>query len=285
MADPAPLQPGAVDSKAVHADVALALAEDLGDGDRTATLIPQEHRLRTRVVCREAAVLCGRAWFDASFARLDASVRVDWAARDGDDLAPEQEVCRVAGPARAVLSGERTALNFLQLLSGTATRTAGYVRAVRGTGVTLLDTRKTIPGLRRAQKYAVRCGGGANHRMGLFDAILIKENHIAAAGSITAAVQQARSRSPGLLLEVEVENLDQLEEAERAGAERALLDNFPLELLREAASRYKGKIELEASGGISLETVRQVAETGVDYVSTGDLTKNVRAVDFSMRFL
>ncbi len=270
---------------AVGAQVATALAEDMGDGDRTAELIPAAQSLSTRVVCRDEAVLCGQDWFEETYRQLDSGVNVDWAVKDGDALAPGDEVCRVRGPARPVLSGERTALNFLQTLSATATRTAQYVRAVAGTGATILDTRKTIPGLRTAQKYAVRCGGGANHRMGLFDAVLIKENHIAAAGSIGAAVARARKNSPGLMLEVEVETMSQLDEAVEAGAGRALLDNFPLERLREAVSVCSGTIELEASGGISLETVRAVAETGVDFISTGDVTKNVRAVDYSMRFL
>lgn len=262
-----------------------ALAEDLGDGDRTAELIEADRNLQTRVVVRETAVLCGQAWFEETFRRLDIRVTVEWAAADGQALSEGQEVCRLGGPARAVLSGERTALNFLQTLSATATRTAQYVRAISGTPATILDTRKTIPGLRAAQKYAVRCGGGANHRMGLYDAILIKENHIAAAGSISGAVKRAREVSPELPLEVEVEDLAQLEEAVRAGAERALLDNFPVALLREAVSAWSGKIGLEASGGISLDTVQEVAETGVDFISTGDLTKSISAVDFSMRYL
>lgn len=257
----------------------------MGDGDRTAALIPANRSLRTRVICREPAVLCGQAWFEETFLQLDRRIRIGWKLEDGDPLAAGGEVCRLEGPARTLLSGERTGLNFLQTLSGTASRTARYVRAVEGTGAVILDTRKTLPGLRAAQKYAVRCGGGANHRMGLFDAILIKENHIAAAGSITLAVERARALSPDLLLEVEVENLDQLEEACEAGAQRALLDNFPVASLREAVSRCSSRIELEASGGISLDTVREIAETGVDFISTGDLTKNVEAVDFSMRFL
>jgi nicotinate-nucleotide pyrophosphorylase (carboxylating) len=269
----------------VQRNVAAALAEDLGDGDRTAQLIAVEDRLRTRVICREGAVLCGQAWFEETFRQLDHKIRIEWKAADADALEPGAEVCRLEGPARALLSGERTALNFLQTLSGTATRTARYVQAIEGTRATILDTRKTLPGLRAAQKYAVHCGGGTNHRMGLFDAILVKENHIAAAGSIARAVEKAGELSPGLLLEVEVENLDQLEEAFKAGARRVLLDNFPPSLLREAASRYSGRIELEASGGISLETVREVAETGVDFISTGDLTKNLSATDFSMRFI
>jgi nicotinate-nucleotide pyrophosphorylase (carboxylating) len=236
------------------------------------------------VICREQAVLCGRPWFDETYRQLDHTVRVQWIADDGDALNAGQEVCRVDGAARAVLSGERTALNFLQALSGTASRTAAWVRAVEGTNATILDTRKTLPGLRAAQKYAVLCGGGANHRMGLFDAILIKENHIAAAGSIRAAVERARVSSPALLLEVEVENLEQLTEAVEAGAQRALLDNFTVEKLGEAVEEFSGRIELEASGGISLDTAGDVARTGVDFISTGDVTKNLRAVDFSMRF-
>jgi len=273
------------DATVVADDVARALAEDVGDGDRTADLVPAANHLATRVICRETAVLAGRAWFDETFRQLDAKVRVAWSADDGDALGPGLEVCRLDGPARSILTGERTALNFLQTLSGTATRTRRYVDAVAGTGVVVLDTRKTLPGLRRAQKYAVLCGGGANHRIGLFDAILVKENHIAAAGSVTAAVQAARTLHPGLLLEVEVETLAQLDEALAAGAQRALLDNFPLDRLREAVQRVGGRIGLEASGGIDLETIRAVAETGVDFISTGDLTKSVRAVDFSMRFI
>lgn len=275
----------APDPDTVARNVAAALAEDLGDGDRTAELIPAERRLRTRVVCREAAVLCGQSWFEETFGQLDRGVRVDWKTGDAEMLSEDQEVCRIDGPARAILSGERTALNFLQTLSGTATRTAQYVRAVEGTAATILDTRKTLPGLRAAQKYAVRCGGGANHRMGLFDAILIKENHIAAAGSISEAVAQARAQIPALPLEVEVENLEQLDEAFQAGARRVLLDNFSLPELRKAVSTYSGRIELEASGGISIETVHDVARTGVDFISSGDLTKSVHAIDFSMRFL
>lgn len=273
------------DSAAISRDVRTAIAEDLGDGDKTAELISEAQQLKTRVICREHAILCGRAWFDETFRQLDPAIHIDWRIDDGEPMSPDLEICTVEGPARAILSGERTALNFLQTLSGTATRTAQYVDAVSGTGVTILDTRKTIPGLRAAQKYAVLCGGGANHRVGLFDAILIKENHIAAAGSITTAVSQARANNSGLLIEVEVENLAQLAEAEKAGAERVLLDNFPVDLLAEAVSGYSGRIELEASGGITLESIREVAETGVDYISTGDITKHVTASDFSMRYI
>jgi len=272
-------------AKEVADDVARALAEDLGDGDRTAALIPADARLETRVISRETAVLCGAPWFTETFRQLDAAVTVAWQADDGAIVHHNQEVCRLEGPARAILSGERTALNFLQTLSGTATVARRYVDAVAGTGATLLDTRKTVPGLRIAQKYAVRCGGASNHRVGLYDAILVKENHISAAGSIAAAVREALRRYPELPLEVEVEDTDQLEEAMQAGARRVLLDNFSLRALKAAVERYHGRIELEASGGIDLQSVRAVAETGVDFISVGDLTKNVDAIDFSMRFL
>jgi nicotinate-nucleotide pyrophosphorylase (carboxylating) len=276
-----PLPPAEV----VSGDVARALHEDLGDGDKTAQLIPPDAVLQTRVISREPAVLSGSPWFDETFRQLDNAVQVAWQARDGDAIRENQQVCELRGPARAILSGERTALNFLQTLSGTATRARRYVEAVSGTGCIILDTRKTLPGLRLAQKYAVRCGGARNHRVGLFDAILIKENHIAAAGSISAAVRRALEYGQGLLLEVEVENLEQLEEALQAGAQRALLDNFSLTDLGIAVERCKGRIELEASGGITLESVRAVATSGVDFISVGAITKSVRATDFSMRFV
>jgi nicotinate-nucleotide pyrophosphorylase (carboxylating) len=265
-------------------DVSRALAEDIGDGDRTAALIPAETRLATRVISRETAVLCGGPWFTETFRQLEPTVQVTWQAGEGDVIHRNQVLCQLTGPARAILSGERTALNFLQTLSGTATQARRYVDAVAGTGAVILDTRKTLPGLRLAQKYAVRCGGARNHRIGLYDAILVKENHIAAAGSIGAAVRAARRLHPDLLLEVEVETLEQLEEACAAGAQRALLDNFSLKSLRAAVEGYRGRIELEASGGVDLESVRAVAETGVDFISTGAITKSVQATDFSMRF-
>jgi nicotinate-nucleotide pyrophosphorylase (carboxylating) len=268
----------------VKVDVRRALDEDIGTGDCTASLIPQHNLLLTRVICRDNAVLSGQPWFDETFRAL-GNVTITWLINDGDSMKPGQEVCRIEGQARTILSGERTALNFLQTLSGTATVARRYTDAVAGTGVIILDTRKTIPGLRMAQKYAVRCGGASNHRIGLFDAILIKENHIAATGSIKAAVSEALRLHPGLLLEVEVESLDQLEEAHSAGARRALLDNFNLDDLRKAVEQYKGRIGLEASGGINLDTIRAVAETGVDFISTGDITKNIDSVDFSMRFV
>jgi nicotinate-nucleotide pyrophosphorylase (carboxylating) len=266
-------------------DVARALEEDIRGGDCTAALIPASNTLQTRLLSREPAVLAGCAWFDETFRQLQADVVVEWSSNDGELLSTDQEICRVSGNARAVLSGERTAINFLQTLSGTATQARRYVDAVEGTGVIILDTRKTLPGLRLAQKYAVRCGGAQNHRVGLFDAILIKENHISAAGSIKAAVQAAARLYPDLLLEVEVENLEQLEEAHACGAQRALLDNFSHSQLRAAVERFSGDIGLEASGGVTLDTIRETALTGIDYISVGDLTKSVTATDFSMRFI
>ena len=269
----------------VAQDVSAALAEDLGSGDCTAALVPESTVLETTVICRQDAVLAGTAWFDSTFDQLDSSINVNWNLNDGDKMSPDQEVCRLSGPARSILTGERTALNFLQTLSSTASVTRLYVDAVAHTGVIILDTRKTIPGLRIAQKYAVLCGGGSNHRIGLFDAILIKENHIAATGSITSAVHRARELYPELLLEVEVENTIQLDEACKAGADRALLDNFDVANLRTAVSQFSDRIEMEASGGVTLETVKEIAEAGVNFISSGDLTKNVQAVDFSMRYL
>jgi nicotinate-nucleotide pyrophosphorylase (carboxylating) len=266
-------------------DVQAALEEDIGSGDLTAGLVPEATVLATQVVCREAAVLAGRPWFEETFRQLDARVRMDWNLEDGDPFTAGQQVCRLQGPARAILSGERTGLNFLQTLSATATQARHYVDAVAGTGVVILDTRKTLPGLRQAQKYAVRCGGASNHRAGLYDAILVKENHIAAAGSIPSAVSVARERYPGVLLEVEVEDLQQLAQAAAAGADRALLDNFTLVQLRAAVQAWGGRIELEASGGIDLDTVRDIAQTGVNFISVGALTKHIRAIDFSMRYL
>jgi nicotinate-nucleotide pyrophosphorylase (carboxylating) len=265
--------------------VRRALAEDIGSGDLTAALISADSRVRGHVITRDDAVLCGTAWFDEVFHQLDQRVVVTWEAQDGGHIHAGETLCHVRGPARAVLSGERMALNFLQLLSGVATRTRHYVDAIRGTGARILDTRKTLPGLRKAQKYAVTCGGGKNHRLGLFDGVLIKENHVLAAGSITRAMQQAKASTPqGIPIEIEVENLQQLHEALAAGADSLLLDNFDLEALREAVQYTRGRATLEASGGITLENVRAIAETGVDFISVGVLTKNIRAVDLSMRF-
>jgi nicotinate-nucleotide pyrophosphorylase (carboxylating) len=273
----------------IAAAVTHALAEDLGSGDVTATLIDERKRAEARVLVRERAVLCGAAWFDEVYRQLDSKVAVRWHNGDGARIDPDTIVCTVAGPARALLTGERTALNFLQTLSGTATAASRFADAVRGTTARVLDTRKTLPGLRTAQKYAVRCGGAHNHRQGLYDAILIKENHIAAVGSIELAVSRARAQAPSLLLEVEVENLEQLRAALETAADRIMLDNFPVARLREAVAirnAHKGKrIELEVSGNIELDNLRAVAETGVDWISTGAMTKNVRAIDYSMRFV
>ena len=265
--------------------VQRALAEDLGNGDRTAALIPQHALAQAKVISREHAIVCGHAWFDEVFRQLDARVALAWEVQDGDEVQAGQTLCTLRGPARALLSGERTALNFLQTLSGTASTTRTYVDAVRGTAAIILDTRKTLPGLRQAQKYAVTCGGGQNHRMGLYDAILIKENHIRASGSISAALAAARAAGgESISLEVEVENLEQLREALAAGAQRLLLDNFDLAGLRSAVAATGGRACLEASGGITLTNLRATAETGVDYISVGSLTKNLRAIDLSMRF-
>jgi nicotinate-nucleotide pyrophosphorylase (carboxylating) len=264
--------------------VSRALAEDIGDGDLTAALVPERTQARGHVISREDAVLCGRAWFDEVFRQVDDRIRIHWEAQDGDAVRRDQVLCRLDGTARGLLTGERSALNFLQILSGTATEARRYAEAVRGTRATILDTRKTLPGLRTAQKYAVRCGGATNHRMGLYDGILIKENHIMAAGSIAAAVHNARAGEARVPVEVEVENLGQLKEALGAGADILLLDNFDVQGMREAVKMAAGRAKLEASGGIGMKAVRQVAETGVDYISVGALTKHVRAVDLSMRF-
>jgi nicotinate-nucleotide pyrophosphorylase (carboxylating) len=268
--------------------VTTALEEDVGGGDLTAQLIPADRLSNATVITREDATLCGRAWFDEVFRQVDGRVRVTWKAADGDRVRANELLCELSGPSRALLTGERTALNFLQSLSGTATETSRYVAAVSGTHCRVLDTRKTIPGLRLAQKYAVRCGGGTNHRIGLFDAILVKENHIAAAGSIAAAVLEARRLNSQVMLEVEVENLDQLQQALDAKVDRILLDNFSTDDMKNAVRITRAHpnqgIALEASGNMSLPTLRAVAETGVDFISVGGLTKHVRAVDLSMRF-
>ena len=268
----------------IQATVRRALAEDIGSGDITAGLIPDDARATARVVCREAALLCGCAWFDAVFAELDERIQVRWRLHDGDQVAPGQELCVLDGPARALLTGERTALNLLQTLSGTATRAARYAAAVAGLPVRVLDTRKTLPGLRMEQKYAVRIGGCHNHRIGLYDGVLIKENHIAAAGSISAAVAAARALNTQLPVEVEVENLAELREGLTAGADILLLDNFTLGSMSEAVALNGGRAKLEASGGVTLENIRSIAATGVDFISVGALTKDVQAIDLSMRF-
>jgi nicotinate-nucleotide pyrophosphorylase (carboxylating) len=265
--------------------VQRALAEDIGSGDITAHLISAETQAKAQVISREQAILCGTAWFEAVFRQIDNQVQIRWHVQDGETIKPDQLLCDLMGPARALLTGERTALNFIQLLSGTATEVQRYVKAISGTSARLLDTRKTLPGLRRAQKYAVRCGGGTNHRMGLYDAFLIKENHILAAGTITKAVAAARHQAAHLPIEVEVETLEQVREALQAGADSLLLDNFKLPQLREAVTLVQGQIKLEASGGVTLENIRAIAQTGVDFISVGAITKDVRAVDLSMRVL
>jgi len=266
----------------ILADARRALAEDVGTGDLTANLVSQK-QVSARLVARESGVLSGTGWFDAVFELLDPGIRISWKIRDGQPFAAEDSLCVVEGSSRPILTGERAAMNFLQTLSGTATTTARFVTAVAGTGVEILDTRKTIPGLRNAQKYAVTCGGGRNHRMGLFDAILIKENHIASAGSIQATMERARD-SGNFQIEIEVESLSQLSQALAAGAKRILLDNFSVADLRSAVAETGKRAQLEASGGITLENVREIAGTGVDFISVGSLTKNVAAIDLSLRF-
>jgi len=273
------------DPQSVQSDVERALAEDLGSGDVTADLLPADARASARVITREAAVLCGRPWFDACFRALDPAVEIVWSFDDGAHVAANDTLCTLRGLARALVGAERCALNFLQTLSATATATARHVDAVRGTPTVILDTRKTLPGLRLAQKYAVRCGGGSNHRMGLFDAILIKENHIAAAGSLSAAMSAARARHPQLLLEVEVENFAELHEALAAGVSRIMLDEFSLADVRRAVTEVAGRVPLEVSGSVRLEDLHALAVTGVDYISIGALTKHVRAIDLSMRIV
>ena len=273
---------------AIQKNVADALAEDVGGGDLTASLVPETSNASASIFARENAVMAGRPWVDEVYAQLDPDIRIEWQQDDGDRIDENTVLCEIEGPARAVLTGERTALNFLQTLSATATATACYVAALKGTDTRVLDTRKTVPGLRLAQKYAVRCGGGVNHRIGLFDAILIKENHILSAGSISNAISAAFESAADVMIEIEVESLDELREALEAGAKRLLLDNFSIDDLRAAVdiNRETGAplAELEASGGLTLDQLRQVAETGVDYISVGAISKNIRAIDLSMRF-
>lgn len=267
-------------------DVARALEEDIGPGDATAGLVAADARAQAQLVCKqEAAVLAGRAWFEACFKALDPQARVEWLAADGQWLQRGAVVCRIEAAARALLSAERSAINFLQTLSATATATAAFVDAVEGTSARILDTRKTLPGLRLAQKYAVRCGGGHNHRIGLYDAVMVKENHIAAAGSIAAIVQRARAQAPGLPVIVEVEDMDELAQAIEAGADRILIDDFSLDDMRRAVQRAAGRVPLEVSGGVDLAGVAAIAATGVDCISIGGLTKHVQAVDYSLRLL
>ena len=264
--------------------VRAALNEDIGKGDITAALIPRQQTAKAVVICRENAVVCGQAWFNAAFAELDSRITVHWLVRDGDTIEDKQTLCTLSGPARPLLTGERTALNFLQTLSGTATIARRYAETVADLPVRILDTRKTIPGLRQAQKYAIRVGGCNNHRSGLYDGILIKENHIAAAGSISKAVRDASTANPDVMVEVEVENDEQMHQALDAGADRLLLDNYSLAAMATAVQVVAGRAELEASGGITLENLRETALTGVDFISIGTLTKDIYAIDLSMVF-
>jgi len=273
-----------IEAAVIAENVTRALEEDVGTGDLSAKLIPVDVTAEAALIAREPCVLAGRPWAEAAFKRVSPGIRMDWRVEDGEAVEAERAIAFLSGPARAILTAERTALNFLQTLSATATVTRRYVEAVDGTGVRILDTRKTVPGLRRAQKYAVERGGGCNHRMGLFDAILIKENHIMSAGSIEAAVATARRQVREVMIEVEVESLDELAQALAAGVDRILLDNFSLDALREAVAINEGRATLEASGNVTLENVRAIAQTGIHDISIGALTKHVRAVDLSLRF-
>lgn len=263
--------------------VQASLEEDIGSGDITAKLIPTDNTLTALVISREPAVLCGRAWADEVFAQLDPSVSLEWLADDGDELTPNEPFLKLSGNARSILTGERTALNYIQMLSYTATISRHYANMVQDASLTILDTRKTIPSLRLAQKYAIKVGGASNHRVGLYDAFLIKENHIMAAGSITAAVTQAQSIAPGKTIEVETENLVEVEEAVNAGADIIMLDNFSLDDMRFAVNKYQGKVKFEASGNMTDAHIKDVASTGVDFISVGALTKHVQAIDLSLR--
>lgn len=268
----------------ISSHVALALKEDIGSGDVTADLIPEENQSKANVVCRDDATLAGIPWFNEVFLQIDPTIEITWNFKDGERVDANEIICTLSGCSRSILSGERAALNFLQTLSATATQTQQFVAQVKGTNARILDTRKTLPNLRDGQKYAVLCGGGKNHRIGLYDMILIKENHIMAAGSITAAVKQAKQLHPEIRVEVETENLEEFREASEAGADVIMLDNFDLKTMREAVLENDGKISLEASGGVNLDTVRGIAETGVDFISVGQITKDITAVDLSMRF-
>ncbi len=274
---------------AFEANIQAALAEDIGSGDLTGLLVPQATMVQARVLVRESAVLCGAPWFESVMHRLDERIEIDWCYAEGDVMQPDSTVCQISAPARALLTAERSALNFLQLLSGVATQTRKYVDAVAHTRATILDTRKTLPGLRLAQKYAVRVGGGGNQRLALYDGILIKENHIAAAGGVQQAMRAAHDLNTALrewvALQIEVEDVAQLDLALGAGATSVLLDNFSLDMMREAVALTEGRALLEASGGVNLETVVQIAETGVDRISIGSLTKDIRAIDYSLRIV
>ncbi|HJV74024.1 MAG TPA: carboxylating nicotinate-nucleotide diphosphorylase [Noviherbaspirillum sp.] len=270
---------------AFEANIQAALSEDVGTGDVTGRLVPEDEWVKARVIVRDTAVLCGAPWFEAVMKQLDARIRIEWRFAEGARMEAGSEVCAIEAPARALLTAERTALNFLQLLSGVATATSQYVDVVQGTRAAILDTRKTLPGMRLAQKYAVRVGGGKNQRMALYDGILIKENHIAAAGGVTAAMRAAQALNAGVSIQIEVESLDELEEALAAGATSVLLDNFSLEMMRDAVTLTNGRAVLEASGGVNMTSVRAIAETGVDRISIGSLTKDVQATDYSLRVI
>ena len=270
---------------AYQANILAALLEDVGNGDLTGKLVPNDTRVRARVIVREDAVLCGGPWFEGVMQALDQSIEVDWQYAEGDMMKTGSVVCTIDAPPRALLTAERSALNFLQLLSGVATVTRKYVEIIDGTKAAILDTRKTVPGLRQAQKYAVRVGGGQNQRMALYDGILIKENHIAAAGGVSLAMKAAQELNAGVSIQIEVETLAQLAEALEAGATSVLLDNFELPAMRDAVKLNAGRALLEASGGVNLDSVRAIAETGVDRISIGVLTKDVRATDFSLRII
>ncbi len=266
-------------------NISAAIQEDIGTGDVTGRLVPKDEWVKARVKVRENAVLCGAPWFEGVMKQIDVRIRIDWHYAEGEMMRADTDVCLIAGPARALLTAERGALNFLQLLSGVATATRRYADAVKGTDAAILDTRKTLPGLRLAQKYAVRVGGGQNQRLALYDGILIKENHIAAAGGVTSAMRAAQALDAGVTIQIEVETLEQLDEALDAGATSILLDNFTLQAMVEAVEITNGRALLEASGGVNMETVRAIAETGVDRISIGGLTKDVRAVDYSLRIV
>jgi nicotinate-nucleotide pyrophosphorylase (carboxylating) len=270
---------------AFEANISAAISEDVGTGDVTGKLVPEQEWVKANVVVREAAVLCGAPWFEGVMKELDARITINWQYAEGDMMTADSVVCNIEAPARALLTAERPALNFLQLLSGVATATRRYVDVIAGTRASILDTRKTLPGLRLAQKYAVRVGGGKNQRMALYDGILIKENHIAAAGGVTAAMQAALALQAGVSIQIEVENLDELREALAAGATSILLDNFDLPTMREAVALSSGRAILEASGGVNMDSVRAIAETGVDRISIGSLTKDVKATDYSLRII
>ena len=269
----------------IQQQVAQALKEDIGSGDVTANLLAADQTSSAIVITRESGVLCGTQWFDQCFLQVEETITIHWQAKDGDLIIPNQTLCTIEGPTRALLTAERAALNFLQTLSATATTTKHYVDALTNTGVKILDTRKTIPGLRLAQKYAVSCGGGMNHRIGLYDMILIKENHVASCGSITAVIKKAQQNNQQCEVEIEVESLKELEEALNAGAQRILLDNFAREDLVKAVAINQRRAKLEVSGNITLENINEVAQTGIDYISSGAITKNIQALDLSMQII